>query len=212
MQQYVDLYWKKNRTWPWPEDSFGLTPMYGEDGWCHACGIPKQEQTGSLILQSKNQTATGAWVPYWQSDAICMEGTLAQDLQGRFGVTGRDIRWQGKDAGPSAQLIIPVGPESWFDPQELEVNAVRRYGSAGNVCPDCGVWRWMPLNGDLLPQLKWTPGSQSPPVVASPEWFGDGLKAFRQLLFRRDVAEAIADASPKDFKVDEIDSWGSANS
>lgn len=206
MTQYVDLYWKRNRTWPWPEDSFGLTPMFGEAGWCHTCGIPKQEQTGPLILQAKNQTATGAWVPYWQSNALCMEVSLAEDLQSRFGVTVRDIEWRGKGAGASAQLIIPVGPEDWFDHQQLGVNAVRRYGSAGNACPQCGVWRWMPLTGELLPELKWTPDGQSPPVVASPEWFGDGLNAFRQLLFRRDVAEAIAKASPKDFRVDEISS------
>lgn len=32
MNEYVELYLKRNRGWPWPEDSWGLTPMFGEDG------------------------------------------------------------------------------------------------------------------------------------------------------------------------------------
>jgi hypothetical protein len=41
---FVQLDWKRNRGWPWPEDSWGLDSMYGPDGWCHACGIPLREQ------------------------------------------------------------------------------------------------------------------------------------------------------------------------
>lgn len=204
MTEYVDLYWKKNRTWPWPEESFGLTPLFGEDGWCHACGVPRHEQVGSLILQAKNQRATGAWVPYWQYDIICLEADLGTDLHDRFGVDLQEVQWHGKAPGPAAQLVIPVGSQAWFDPAELAAKATARHGKAGAKCPDCGVWRWMPISGDLLPPLKWIPGPDTPPVVSSPEWFGDGLQAFRQLLFRRDLAEAIAKASPRDFKVSEF--------
>lgn len=37
---------------------------------------------------------------------------------------------------------------------------------------------------------------------ANPEWFGNGWKAFRQVLVRRELAELLAAASPRDFKVD----------
>jgi hypothetical protein len=43
-------------------------------------------------------------------------------------------------------------------------------------------------------------------VAASPEWFGDGWQAFRQILFRRPLAELIANASPRDFRI--RDSFG----
>jgi hypothetical protein len=41
-------------------------------------------------------------------------------------------------------------------------------------------------------------------VAASPEWFGDGHKAFRQIIMRRGLAEMIAAASPRDFRIREI--------
>ena len=34
-------------------------------------------------------------------------------------------------------------------------------------------------------------------VVASPEWFGDGWKAYREVLFRRELAELIVAANPR---------------
>lgn len=34
MNDYVEIVLRRNRGWPWPEDSWGLSPMYGEDGWC----------------------------------------------------------------------------------------------------------------------------------------------------------------------------------
>ncbi|HEY8457426.1 MAG TPA: hypothetical protein VIL34_17670 [Actinopolymorphaceae bacterium] len=68
--------------------------------------------------------------------------------------------------------------------------------------------------GRLVPGLRRTP---TPPdgvdratplgdvdVAASPEWFGDGWKAFRQILFRRELAELIASASPRDFDIQPV--------
>jgi hypothetical protein len=42
-------------------------------------------------------------------------------------------------------------------------------------------------------------------VAASPEWFGDGWNSYRQILVRRELAELLAGASPRDFKVK--DAW-----
>ena len=42
-------------------------------------------------------------------------------------------------------------------------------------------------------------------IAASPEWFGDGRKACREILVRRERAELLAAASPGDFRVNEVE-------
>jgi hypothetical protein len=59
----------------------------------------------------------------------------------------------------------------------------------------------MPLAFGTLPPLKIQPPLSDVDIAASPEWFGDGWSAYRQILVRRELAEFIAAASPKDFKV-----------
>ncbi len=82
---FVELALKRNRGWPWPEHSFGLSSMFGEDGWCHSCGIPLREQSGVLTLQTKGMSdARGAWVPYWRYDAICVSEDLASKITEGF--------------------------------------------------------------------------------------------------------------------------------
>jgi hypothetical protein len=54
---------------PWPEDSWALTPMHDEHGWCRSCGVPKRTQCGFLILQLRDfKSVEGAWVPNWRFD------------------------------------------------------------------------------------------------------------------------------------------------
>lgn len=43
-----------------------------------------------------------------------------------------------------------------------------------------------------------------PAVIASPEWFGDGKQSFRQILWRRDLAQLLLNAGPRDFKIQEV--------
>jgi hypothetical protein len=38
-------------------------------------------------------------------------------------------------------------------------------------------------------------------IAASSEWFGDGHQSYRQILMRRELAELIVAAGPKDFKM-----------
>jgi len=80
-------------------------------------------------------------------------------------------------------------------------------GHVGARCSECGVWRWLPmgftlvppLSDQVLPPLLEVPGLADVDVAASPEWFGDGWKSFRQVVVRRALAELIVDASPRDF-------------
>ena len=202
---YVDLYWKRNRGWPWPEDSLGLTPMYGEDGWCKTCAIPNRPQSGSLVLQRKGLTdGQGAWTPHWRYDAICLEVGLADRVSTNFDVELRDVEWSATSPASAMQIVAHSAGESWFDADALRKASVERYGTDGRNCRECGRWKWMPLVFGLLPELTIVGDLGSADVIASPEWFGDGRKAFRQLLVRRELAELIAGSSPKDFRAQSV--------
>lgn len=61
--EFVEFGLTRNSGWPWPEDSWGLDPMFGEDGWCRSCGVPRRPQSGSLVLQRKGAVAEGVWIP-----------------------------------------------------------------------------------------------------------------------------------------------------
>jgi hypothetical protein len=213
MREFVELSLRRNRGWPWPEDSWGLTPMFGEDGWCRSCGVPRHGQTGNLVLQTEGlKSIAGAWTPNWRFDAICLERGLAQRIADSFRVELRDVRWPRKASGEVRQIVIPTVGEVWFDHRELRERLLRRHGSAGALCRQCGVWRWMPLafspvpplTDDVLPPLLDLPGLHDVDVAASPEWFGDGRQAFLQILARRELAEIIVDASPRDFRIQEV--------
>ncbi|WP_136040867.1 MULTISPECIES: hypothetical protein [unclassified Microbacterium] len=204
MSDFVDLFAKRNRGWPWPERSFGLTPMYGEDGWCHACGVPSRQQQGSLILQQRGLTVSGAWMPNWRFDTLCMARDVAEEVSSRFDIETREVKWARSSPGDAVQIVIPSTTEKWFEGEALAANAIGLHGKAGAVCGTCGIWRWMPLWWGKLPPLVDTSILGGYDIVASPEWFGAGWKAFRQVLVRRELAEALATASPRDFAVKEV--------
>ena len=206
MSEFVELRLSRNRGWPWPESSWGLIPMFGEDGWCHGCGVPQRPQCGSLVLQRKGFTkgVEGAWMPNWQFDVICLDHELGRRVAKRFDVELLEVGWHGTSPGEAVQIVVPTVGDAWFDPEELRAAAIAVHGTDGAKCPDCGVWRWMPLDFGSLPPLRITPALGDVDVAASPEWFGDGWKAFRQVLMRRPLAEMIAAASPRDFEVSKV--------
>lgn len=201
MSEYVDLCAKRNRGWPWPEESFGLTPMFGEEGWCRSCGVPKHGQTGALVLQRKALTVVGAWVPYWQWNAICLERSVAEEAATRFDLELRVVEWPKTPPGEAMQIVVPTIGDAWFDPGELREKLIAKHGTAGATCSECGTWRWMPLGFGLLPPLRVKPGLGNADIAASPEWFGDGWNAFREVVVRRELAEFLVAASPRDFRI-----------
>jgi phosphoenolpyruvate synthase len=117
VKDFVELYFKRNRGWPWPEENWGLTPMFGDDGWCHACGVPKREQAASLVLQRKGLSdPSGAWVPNWQFDVICMDDEVTELARHALVIEehyGRpmDIEW-GKDGLDGKLYILQARPET----------------------------------------------------------------------------------------------------
>ena len=210
MNDFVSMDWKRNRGWPWPENSFGLTPMYGEDGWCKNCAVPNREQTGSLVLQRQSMRPVGAWVPNWIYDTICVSAVLVEEIDSRFDVDLRAVEWAASSPGEAMQLVIPTVGESWFDPEQLRERVIEDHARDGATCPVCGVWRWFPIVFDTLPPLDIKPGLGDRDIAASPEWFGDGRKAFRQILVRRELGELLASSSPRDFSVQEVE-WQATN-
>jgi hypothetical protein len=201
---FVELYYKRNRGWPSPEESWGLSPMFGDGGWCRSCGTPLRDQCGPLTLRRAGLSpVSGAWVPNWRFDAICLEGSLAARVAERFRVDLREVAWKGSAPGAAMQIVVPSVGKAWFDPDQLGEKAVAHHGTAGATCPECGVWRWMPLAFGTLPAVSLSQ-LEGVDIAASPEWFGAGCQSFRQILVRRELAELIVAASPKDFKVNVV--------
>lgn len=51
------------------------------------------------------------------------------------------------------------------------------------------------------PKPREWPSQEDRPIVKSSEQFGDGWMTLRHTRFRRDVAEFLADASPRDLSL-----------
>ena len=152
---------------------------------------------------------SGAWTPYWAYGTFCLTAELAEQIGARFRVDLRDVAWPKTPGGDVRQMVVPVVGERWFDPDELQRRATARHGRAGASCEECGVWRWMPLGfrsvpqlgKEVLPEVLPIPELSDVDVAASPEWFGDGANSFRHTLMRRELAEVLVQASPRDFRI-----------
>lgn len=108
--------------------------------------------------------------------------------------------------GAEATPMMCVGEELASELRRFAVDvrldlAVARHGVAGETCLSCGTWRWMPVPTSELPFVEDDAALGGVDAASSPEWFGAGHQSYRQMIFRRELAELLAEASPKDFKV-----------
>lgn len=191
---------RRNRGWPWPDDSWGLRPLYGDGGWCQTCHIPTREQNGNLVLKRSGLTPTGAWVPNWLFDVLCLAEELAKEVAARFPVVLRQIDTpKAGERLPAMQLIVPTTVAHWYDEGELIDQTTRRHGEAGAACPTCGTWRWLPLPKSELPRAISDTSWEGQSAIASPEWFGAGGQSYRQVALARPLGELLAERSPRDF-------------
>ena len=175
--------------------------MFGTYGWCLRCGVPKQPQNGPLTLQRKSMRPFGVWMPYWEYDPICMSAEVAREVDARFNVELRPVSWHGESPGAAMQIVVPTIGQTWFDHKELSVRVIKSHGDPGARCEACNVWRWLGLSWDELPPLRIDPGLEGADIAASPEWFGTGIEAWRPTVMRRQLAELLQAASPRDFKI-----------
>ncbi|MFC4139469.1 hypothetical protein ACYEXT_00565 [Microbacterium sp. MAH-37] len=142
---------------------------------------------------------TGVWAPNWLFDVICMEKSIGDELVRRADVQLREVAWHRSPLGDALQLMFASTAEHWFDEDELTRQTSARHGVSGTTCAECGRWKWMPLSADLLPPVRVREGLRDVAIAASPEWFGDGGVAYREVLVRRDLAEFLHETSPRDF-------------
>lgn len=160
----------------------------------------QNEQTGDLRLQKRGLTPVGGWVPYWLYDVYCVEDSAVE----RGLALGLNFRPVLSPAGArigAAQIVIESTRVDWFQAMELDRVIAPIHGVGSEQCAVCGVRRWMPVGMDVLPAPDERVFEGEPPVVASPEWFGAGLRAFRQIVWRADVAEYLRNFGSKDFRM-----------
>jgi len=167
--------------------------------------MPLRDQIGPLVLQSKGLgRASGAWVPNWRFDAYCMDATVSAAVADGFALKLMPVDWHGAPAVDASQVIVPSSEGPWFEADQLTEATSRVHGVAGATCADCGRWRWMPVGMADLPRPDLKAFAGNPDVVASPEWFGDGAQSFRQIVWRRELADRLLSASPRDFRIQEL--------
>lgn len=130
MEPLAALILRRNRGWAWPEDSFGLTPMYGEDGWCQACGVPQRPQSGNLVLQRKGfAQVRGAWAPNWRYDMICLEKGTAERIAQDHAIDLRPVSWPRTSPGEAMQDRDTYQPQPMVRP--------RRTPCGSGTCQPC---------------------------------------------------------------------------
>lgn len=195
--------------WPWPEESYGLSPMYGDDGWCRGCGTPLVGQAGALVIQGSRFPTAGAWMPNWRFDVVCVSAPVAADLAERFAVDLRDVHKPRTGPTGVKQIYPAQTAEHWHRREDLEAAVLARHGAdegdrVGSECGRCGRWKWLPVSEDEVPIVASAVAATSAYAIASPEAFGDGLKSFRHLLFRRQLGEALVAASPRNWHLVEV--------
>jgi hypothetical protein len=149
-------------------------------------------------------------MPNWIFDVVCLRTEVAHDVRSRFRVDLLPVRKPRDGDTGVFQIVTPTTQNPWFDPVELGHRAQIRHGTAGRRCEDCGVWRWFPVPDVEKPPVRVDPMWSGVDVVASPEWFGDGWNAFRDLLFRRDLALTLVHAHPRVWSLVERDLYPTA--
>lgn len=206
---WVALDFRFTPGWPWPESSYGLDPMYGEDGWCHECGTPLRPQIGPLTIQGSGFPKAEVWIPNWRYDSVCVSGSLAEQLREHFDVQMRDVHKPRHGATGVQQLIPSISERPWYAKRALSKVVLGRHSKdgdrqTGSLCPACGNFKWLPVNEDevtINPESLETDAD----VVASCELFGAGKRSFRHVLFRRDLAELLVEANPRTFSIREVE-------
>lgn len=195
--------------WPWPEESYGLGPMYGDDGWCRGCGTSLVEQSGPLVMQGSKFPTADVWMPNWLFDVVCVSGQTAADIAQRFSVDLGEVHKPRKGPTGVQQILPALTVDPWRRPQDLAAAVRTRhseyYGDrTGSTCATCDRWKWLPISEHEAPMIASALNSTSD-VIASPEVFGDGLKAFRHLLFRRPLGETLVAVSPRNWALVEVE-------
>jgi len=204
-REWVALTTRFTSGWPWPEDSYGMDPMFGSDGWCHSCGTALSVQSGPLTIQGSKFPTASLWMPNWQFDAICVAPELADGIRDRFSVELGEVHKPRGGATGVMQLLPAVTPEPWYEPRLLADAVHARHKAnegdrTGHRCDECDRWKWLPIGEGEVP-IRSQALTTNDDVIASSEMFGDGFSSFRHLLFRRQLGEVLVAANRRSWSV-----------
>jgi hypothetical protein len=185
-----------------------MDPMYGEDGWCRACGTPLRPQSGSIFIQGSKFPTANVWMPNWQFDVVCVASDVADQIQRSFNVRFGEVYTPRQGATGVKQILAEPTTEPWFEPGDLKAAVRARHRDhdgdrTGSTCGTCHRWKWLPVSEDAAPILAQSVASESD-VIASPESFGDGLNSFHMLLFRRPLAELLLAVARRNWDLVEV--------
>lgn len=194
--------------WPWPEESYGLGPMYGEDGWCRSCGTPLRDQSGPLVIQGIRFPTADVWMPNWLFDTVCISADIAEEVARDFRVDLGEVHKPRQGDTGVRQLLVSPTASPWYTEKHLSRAVRERHGphygrTAGSTCRSCDRWKWLPISEDGTP-VQASALMADVDVVASPEIFGDGLTSFRHLLFRRPLAEVLHSKAERNWDLREV--------
>lgn len=182
--------------------------MYGDEGWCRGCGTPLVEQCGSLVVQASKFPTAKVWMPNWLFDVVCVAEGVAHEIDKRFTVDLGEVN-KPRTGPTGVKQIRPVQTAlPWYRPDELSEAVRARHRQhdgdrTGSTCGSCGRWKWLPVS-EHEATLVGSALESSSDVITSPEVFGDGMKTFRHLLFRRDLGQTLVGASPRNWDLAEI--------
>lgn len=191
------------------EDSYGLGPMYGDDGWCRGCGTPLHEQTGPLVMQGSTFPTASVWMPNWRFDTVCVAGDIAEHVARNFKVTLGEVHQPRHGDIGVRQLLPRPSAAPWYATKDLSRAVRDRHGhhsgrmTGGSTCRSCGRWKWLPVSEGGAPVQSRALVSDAD-VLASPETFGDGLSSFRHLLFRRPLGDYLLSKAKRNWDLLEV--------
>ena len=182
--------------------------MFGPEGWCRGCGTPLVEQSGPLVMQGRKFPTAAVWMPNWRFDVVCISAEMAPEVKNRFRVDLGDVHKPRNGPTGAKQLRVEVTSRAWYRPDDLSRAVLARHHRyegerTGARCAACTRWRWLPVSESDAAIIGAAVVSERD-VIASPEVFGDGLKSFRHLLFRRELGEYLLAAAPRMWSSTEV--------
>lgn len=171
------------RGYPQPEGTWVRNPInYGI--YCHQCGI--YEQTASFRIKQEPALGKYEFMTLFWTYAIFATPTVFQTLQSSkiqgYEVWDVLIHQTNMASKKISQLFTPHVIASSLQSKELEQL----------ICPQCGTTKHPPYNRGVM-YLQRDAMVDNLDIIQTHEWFGDGGRAYREVLVSNRVAKLIMD-------------------
>ncbi len=152
-------------------------------------------------MQGRKFPTAAVWMPNWRFDVVCISADLVPEVESRFRVRLGEVATPRSGPTGAKQLRPAATSRPWYRPEDLVKAVLARHARyegdrTGARCARCARWRWLPVSEHETPVLRSALDSDED-VIASPEVFGDGMRSFRHLLFRSELAELLVAAAPR---------------